>query len=98
MKTGVTPVTHQDRGTIDAAKRVENQAHRAVQWMWQGQLMAHHRSAPLLVRYFVRQCARCMHKTIDTIAFDTMQGLMRYAWSSNPLPRRPASRGAHMWA
>jgi hypothetical protein len=27
---------------------------------------------PLLVRYFVQQFARRLHKTIDTIAFDTM--------------------------
>src|SRR5262249_60161230 len=38
---------------------------------------------PLLVRHFVQQCARRMHKTIDTIASDTMQGLMRYAWPGN---------------
>ena len=35
---------------------------------------------PLLVRHFVQQFARRMHKTIETIASDTMQGLMRYAW------------------
>jgi formate hydrogenlyase transcriptional activator len=38
---------------------------------------------PLLVRHFVQQFARSMHKTIDTIASDTMQGLMRYAWPGN---------------
>src|SRR5262245_63314311 len=37
----------------------------------------------LLMRHFVHQCARRMHKTIETIASDTMQGLMRYAWSGN---------------
>ena len=41
MKTGVTPVTHQDRRSADTAKRVENQAHRAVQLVLQGQPMAH---------------------------------------------------------
>jgi len=35
------------------------------------------------VRHFVQQCARRLHKTIDTIASDTMQGLMRYAWPGN---------------
>ena len=30
MKTGVTPVTYQDRRSADAARRVENQAYRAV--------------------------------------------------------------------
>src|SRR5215831_9346951 len=34
----------------------------------------------LLMRHFVHQCARRMHKTIETMAADTMQGLMRYAW------------------
>jgi transcriptional regulator with PAS, ATPase and Fis domain len=34
---------------------------------------------PMLVRYFVSQFARRMHKPIDTITFDTMQGLSRYA-------------------
>jgi len=38
---------------------------------------------PLLVRHFVHQCARRMHKTIDTIASDTMQGLTQYAWPGN---------------
>jgi formate hydrogenlyase transcriptional activator len=38
---------------------------------------------PLLVRHFVQQFARRMHKTIETIASDTMQGLMRYAWPGN---------------
>src|SRR5262245_5591501 len=38
---------------------------------------------PLLVRHFVQQFARRMHKTIETIASDTMQGLMRYAWLGN---------------
>jgi formate hydrogenlyase transcriptional activator len=38
---------------------------------------------PLLVRHFVHQFARRMHKTIETIASDTMQGLMRYAWPGN---------------
>jgi len=38
---------------------------------------------PLLVRHFVQQFARRLHKTIDTIASDTMQGLMRYAWPGN---------------
>jgi formate hydrogenlyase transcriptional activator len=38
---------------------------------------------PLLVRHFVQQCARRLHKTIDTIPFDTMQGLRQYAWPGN---------------
>jgi formate hydrogenlyase transcriptional activator len=38
---------------------------------------------PLLVRHFVQQFARRMHKIIETIPSDTMQGLMRYAWPGN---------------
>src|SRR5262249_13564452 len=38
---------------------------------------------PLLVRHSVHQFPRRMHKTIDTIASDTMQGLMRYTWPGN---------------
>jgi len=38
---------------------------------------------PLLVRHFVQQFARRMNKTIDTIASDTMQGLIRYTWPGN---------------
>jgi formate hydrogenlyase transcriptional activator len=38
---------------------------------------------PLLVRHFVQQCARRMHKTIETIPCDTMQGLIRYTWPGN---------------
>jgi hypothetical protein len=41
MKIGVTPVTHQDRMRADPAQRVEDQAYHAVQWMLQGQPMAH---------------------------------------------------------
>jgi hypothetical protein len=37
MQTGVIPVTQQDRKSADVAKRLENQAHRAVQWLLQGQ-------------------------------------------------------------
>src|SRR5262245_12513401 len=33
----------------------------------------------LLMRHFVHPCARRMPKTLETIASDTMQGLMRYA-------------------
>ena len=36
MKTGVTPVTKQHRRSADTAKRVENQAHCAVQLVSQG--------------------------------------------------------------
>jgi len=38
---------------------------------------------PLLVRHFAQQFARRMHKTIETIPSDTMQGLLRYAWPGN---------------
>jgi formate hydrogenlyase transcriptional activator len=38
---------------------------------------------PLLVRHFVQQCARRLHKMIDTIPADTMQGLIQYAWPGN---------------
>ena len=38
---------------------------------------------PLLVRHFAQQFARRMHKTIETIPADTMQGLLQYAWPGN---------------
>jgi formate hydrogenlyase transcriptional activator len=38
---------------------------------------------PLLVRHFAQQFARRMHKTIETIPADTMQGLIRYPWPGN---------------
>jgi formate hydrogenlyase transcriptional activator len=38
---------------------------------------------PLLVRHFVQQFARRMHKTIETIPADTMQGLIQYSWPGN---------------
>jgi formate hydrogenlyase transcriptional activator len=38
---------------------------------------------PLLVRHFAQQFARRMHKTIETIPSDTMQGLTRYPWPGN---------------
>jgi formate hydrogenlyase transcriptional activator len=38
---------------------------------------------PLLVRHFAQQFARRLHKTIETIPSDTMQGLLRYAWPGN---------------
>jgi len=38
---------------------------------------------PLLVRHFAQQFARRMHKTIETIPSDTMQGLVRYPWPGN---------------
>ncbi len=38
---------------------------------------------PLLVRHFVQQFARRMHKTIETIPADTMQAFLRYAWPGN---------------
>jgi formate hydrogenlyase transcriptional activator len=38
---------------------------------------------PLLVRHFAQQFARRMHKTIETIPSDTMQGLLRYPWPGN---------------
>jgi len=38
---------------------------------------------PLLVRHFAQQFARRMHKTIETIPSDTMQGLIRYSWPGN---------------
>jgi formate hydrogenlyase transcriptional activator len=38
---------------------------------------------PLLVRYFTQQFARRLHKTIETIPADTMQGLIRYPWPGN---------------
>jgi DNA-binding NtrC family response regulator len=39
---------------------------------------------PLLVQHFVQQFTCCLHKTMDTVASDTMQGLTRYAWQDNP--------------
>jgi len=38
---------------------------------------------PLLVRHFVQRCARRMHRTIETIASDTMAALTRYSWPGN---------------
>ena len=38
---------------------------------------------PLLVRHFAQQFARRMHKTIETIPSDTMQGLIQYPWPGN---------------
>ena len=38
---------------------------------------------PLLVRHFVAQCARQMHRTIDTIPSATMDALCRYPWPGN---------------
>jgi formate hydrogenlyase transcriptional activator len=38
---------------------------------------------PLLVRHFAQQFARRMHKTIETVSADTMQGLLRYPWPGN---------------
>ena len=38
---------------------------------------------PLLVRYFARQFARRMHKTIETIPAATMQAFTQYPWPGN---------------
>jgi formate hydrogenlyase transcriptional activator len=38
---------------------------------------------PLLVRHFVQQFARRMHKTIETIPADTMQAFLEYPWPGN---------------
>jgi len=38
---------------------------------------------PKLVRYFVQQMSRRMGKRIETIASETMEGLMRYGWPGN---------------
>jgi formate hydrogenlyase transcriptional activator len=38
---------------------------------------------PLLVRHFAQQFARRLHKTLETIPADTMQGLLRYPWPGN---------------
>jgi formate hydrogenlyase transcriptional activator len=38
---------------------------------------------PLLVHHFLRQAARRMNKTIDTIPPETMEGLMQYQWPGN---------------
>jgi formate hydrogenlyase transcriptional activator len=38
---------------------------------------------PLLVHHFVRQAARRMNKTIDTISSETMDALMPYQWPRN---------------
>src|ERR1700678_4147123 len=38
---------------------------------------------PLLVRHFVREAARRMNKTIDTIPSDTMTALAEYQWPGN---------------
>jgi formate hydrogenlyase transcriptional activator len=38
---------------------------------------------PLLVQHFVRQAARRMNKTIDTIPSETMEALTQYQWPGN---------------
>jgi len=38
---------------------------------------------PLLVRHFVREAARRLHKTIDTIPSETMTALTEYHWPGN---------------
>jgi formate hydrogenlyase transcriptional activator len=38
---------------------------------------------PLLVRHFAQQCARRMHRSIDAIASETMEELVRYPWPGN---------------
>ena len=38
---------------------------------------------PLLVRHFVQQFARRMHKPIETIPADTMQAFLQYPWPGN---------------
>ena len=38
---------------------------------------------PLLVHHFVRQAARRMTKTIDTIPYETMDALTQYRWPGN---------------
>ena len=38
---------------------------------------------PLLVRHFVREAARRLHKAIDTIPSDTMTALAEYQWPGN---------------
>jgi len=38
---------------------------------------------PLLVRHFVQQFARRLHKTIETIPTDTMQAFLQYPWPGN---------------
>ena len=38
---------------------------------------------PLLVRHFVQQFARRMHKTLETIPSDTMHALLQYPWPGN---------------
>jgi formate hydrogenlyase transcriptional activator len=38
---------------------------------------------PLLVRHFVQQFARRMHKPIEAIPADTMQAFLQYPWPGN---------------
>ena len=38
---------------------------------------------PLLVRHFVQQFARRMHKTVEAISSQTMEALVQYAWPGN---------------
>ena len=38
---------------------------------------------PLLVRHFVQQFARRMHKTVDAISSPTMEALVHYPWPGN---------------
>jgi formate hydrogenlyase transcriptional activator len=46
-------------------------------------LRERHEDIPLLVRHFVQQSSRQMHKTIDTIPTETMNALVRYHWPGN---------------
>ena len=38
---------------------------------------------PLLVRHFVRVCARSMEKSIDHVSIESMNALLRYSWPGN---------------
>jgi formate hydrogenlyase transcriptional activator len=77
--------THQDLATLVAAQRFRADLFYRVNVfpVQVPPLRERPDDIPLLVRHFVQQCARRMHKTIDTIAADTMQGLRRYAWPGN---------------
>jgi transcriptional regulator with GAF, ATPase, and Fis domain len=38
---------------------------------------------PLLVRHFVQQFARRMHKTVESVSSKTMEALVQYPWPGN---------------
>jgi hypothetical protein len=84
MRAGFTPVPRRDRRSADATRRFENQAHRAVQLVSQGQPMAHHPAFPAKRRHVGRSpCQGCVEES---------QKLFRHSRVRNLPPGRPGRR------